>query len=198
MVAWLSSNRRQSAKLINIGAIPIAISNNKLIQIINKGGHNIEYLILGLIKFVDNAISTTRNIFLYKGRYFISSVLVFISTIIFCMIVSGIAKSNNIKIILVIALASALGSYVSGKTNEYFQKDKLYINIITCGKKEELKILHNFLTDNKIKHILFHTYDLELESGLTIEIFCKTKHESKILDKYFKENNNKFLRNIIN
>lgn len=156
-----------------------------------------ELLILGVIKFIDNSISTCKNILLYKGRYILSSFMVFLSTLIFCFVVSGISKANSLPMIITISVSSALGSLITSFISYRFEKDKTYINIITCSDLEEIKYLHEYLTDHKIKHILLQSYNLDWEPNLSIEIFAKTKQQSKIIDNFIKNNETKFLREII-
>ena len=125
--------------------------------------------------------------------------MVFISSIIFCLIVGKIAKGDSIEVIAIIATASAVGSYISGLISDRLEKDKTFISIITCRDKENLLDLHKYLTENKIKHILMPAYGLaENEKTLTIMVFCKTKHESRLFDSFVENHSEKFLKELFN
>lgn len=121
--------------------------------------------------------------------------MVFISTIIFCFIVSGIASSNNIYTILVIAGASALGSYFSSKISDCFEKDATYINTVTSAEMSAIVHLDSYLTQHDIKHILFKTLNLQGKESLTVQAICKTKKDSRKLDQYLAKEDI-FFRNI--
>lgn len=157
-----------------------------------------EILTIGLFKFIDNALSTAKNILLYKGRYILSSFMVFMSSLIFCYIVGSIADNNTLQTALAISFFSALGAYVASILSDRFEKDKTYINIITCNCPDEISELCKYLKENKIKNIMMKSYNQGNENALTLFIFSKTKNQSRLIDRYLSVSNENFLREIIN
>lgn len=157
-----------------------------------------ELLIVGVIKFIDNAISTTKNILLYKGRYISSSIMVFISSWIFCYIVGSLSNDDSLKTTLVVSIFSALGAYIASIVGDKFEKDKTYINIITCNSTQEVNELCQYLKLHNIANVMLKSYNQGDERGLTLLIFARTKSESKLISKYLSNSNENFLREIIN
>lgn len=156
----------------------------------------INYLILGLIKILDNIISTAKTIATYKGQRFFSSVLVIISQLIFYLIISQVINDNTLTAIIIVSFASGIGNWIAFIINDKFKKDDTWQNIVTTSDNEDMIRLCNVLKKHNIKYLLFNTRNRKNEESLTAMIFAKSKAESKLIDNYLEFTEAKYLRMI--
>lgn len=158
-----------------------------------------EYIYTGLIRFIDNAISTSKNIALYRGRYLISSLLEALSSIIFMFIVVNISNGNIYYTAISLALGSFLGKYIACLINDKFSKDITYTNLITSNGDNvyEIQKLYNQCLQNGIIAILFNSDDINNKPTKTLLIEAKTKEQSRVVDKFIEDSEKKFLRRIL-
>ena len=154
------------------------------------------YLILSIVKIIDNVIMVLKSITTYKGQKILSSILVFISQLIFYLVIQQVVNDNTMLAIIVVSVSSGIGNYVGFLINDKFKRDDTWTNIITSSNKEMLIGLCTMLKEHKIKYLLFDTYNRKLEESFTVMIFSKTKAESKLIDDYLEQTNGKFLRMI--
>ena len=154
------------------------------------------YLLLGLVKIIDNIIMVLKSITTYKGKKILSSILVFISQLIFYLVIQQVVNDNTLLAIIVVSVSSGIGNYIGFILNDKFSKDDTWTNIITSSNKEMLIGLCTMLKEHKIKYLLFDTYNRKLEESYTVMIFSKTKAESKLIDDYLEQTNVKYLRMI--
>ena len=154
------------------------------------------YLLLGLVKIIDNIIMVLKSITTYKGQKILSSILVIISQLIFYLVIQQVVNDNTLLAIIVVSVSSGIGNYIGFILNDKFSKDDTWTNIITSSNKEMLIGLCTMLKEHKIKYLLFDTYNRKLEESYTVMIFSKTKAESKLIDDYLEQTNVKYLRMI--
>lgn len=154
------------------------------------------YLLLFIIKVLDNIILTAKSITTYQGKKIISSILIIISQLIFYLVIDQVINDNTILAIIIVSISSGIGNYIAFLINDKFKKDDVWENIITSSDKEMLVELCSILKEHKIKYLLFNTYNRSFEESLTVMIFSKTKTESKLIDEYLKNTNTKYLRMI--
>ena len=154
------------------------------------------YLLLGLVKIIDNIIMVLKSITTYKGQKILSSILVIVSQLIFYLVIQQVVNDNTLLAIIVVSVSSGIGNYIGFILNDKFSKDDTWTNIITSSNKEMLIGLCTMLKEHKIKYLLFDTYNRKLEESFTVMIFSKTKSESKLIDDYLEQTNVKFLRMI--
>ena len=154
------------------------------------------YLILSIVKIIDNVIMVLKSITTYKGQKILSSILVFISQLIFYLVIQQVVNDNTMLAIIVVSVSSGIGNYVGFLINDKFKRDDTWTNIITSSNKEMLIGLCTMLKEHKIKYLLFDTYNRKLIESYTVMIFSKTKAESKLIDNYLEQTNVKYLRMI--
>lgn len=154
------------------------------------------YLILGLIKILDNIVLTAKNIATYKGQKLLSSILVIISQLLFYLVINKVIEDNTLMAIIIVSVSSGVGSYMAFLINEKFKKDDVWTNIITSSNKELLINLCTMLRENHVKYLLYDTYNRQFEQSYTVTAFTKTKAESKLIDEYLKNMDEKYLRMI--
>lgn len=157
-----------------------------------------EYIFLFLIKFIDNIITTAKNISLYKNKVKLSAFFTIISQFLFFFIISKIVTDGSLVSIFVVSIAAGLGSYFASFINNKITKDKTWINVITCSDLNKIESLSKYLYNKKIKCVMYDAYNRHMEKTYAIQAFAKTKEESLIIDNFIKENKLKCLREIVN
>lgn len=154
------------------------------------------YIVLSLIKILDNIILTAKSLSIHKGQKLLSSILVIISQFIFYFVISQVINDNTILAIIVISVSSGIGNYLAFMINDRFKKDDVWTNIVTSSDEEMLLNLCAMLRFYKVKYLLFDTYNRKFDKSYTVTAFTKTKAESRLIDEYLKDTNAKYLRMI--
>ena len=155
-----------------------------------------QQIILAFIKILDNVILTLKSIYTYQNKKILSSILVLVSQLMFYIIIKKVIEDDSMVTILVISFASGLGNYIAFIISDKFKKDDTWTNIITCSNKNDIVKLCTMLKENKIKYLVFDTYNRSFVESLTVMIFAKTKYDSKLIDKFLEQNDIKYLRMI--
>ena len=156
-----------------------------------------QIIILCIVKIVDNFILTAKTIFVQKGKSLLTMLSVMISQFLFYFVISAIVEDGNILTIILISIASGLGSFLALGINHKFSKDRLYINMITSRATVWLEELCEYLKNNNIKYITTDAYNRDWSKSYCVQIFAYTKNQSKTIDKYFECCSKKYLRQII-
>ena len=155
-----------------------------------------QYLLLAMIKILDNIIITAKTITTYQNKKILSSLLVIVSQFIFYLIITRVVKDNTILVIIIISVSSGVGNYIAFILNEKFKKDDVWGNVITSNDTKMLIELCTILKQNRIKYLLMDTYNRRFEKTFTVQAYTKTKEESKLIDGYLEKSNSKYLRMI--
>lgn len=154
------------------------------------------YLVLGLIKILDNIILTAKSLSQYKGQKFVSSILVIISQLLFYLVIKEVINDNSLMAIIIVAVSSGIGNYIAFIINDKFKKDDVWENTITSSDKDFLVNLCTMLGEHKVKYLLYETLNRRFEQSYTVTAFTKTKAESRLIDEYLKNTNVRYLRMI--
>lgn len=154
------------------------------------------YLILALVKVVDNLIMVLKSITTYKGQKLLSSILVIISQLLFYLVIQQVVNDNTMIAIIIVSVSSGIGNYIGFLINDRFKKDDTWTNILSTNNKEDATKLCTILKKKKIKYLLFNTFNRQFEESLTIMVFAKTREESKLIDNYLEFTDAKYLRMI--
>ena len=99
--------------------------------------------------------------------------------------------------IIVVSIASGIGSYIAFCINNKFSKETVYINIITSNNKTKMKDFADNMRADGIKVVTMQTYGDDIEKTLTALVFANTREQSSKIDKYI-ENHNGFFREVVN
>lgn len=154
------------------------------------------YIILGLIKILDNVILTAKSLATYKGQKVLSSIFVIVSQLLFYLVINQVIEDNTMMAILIVSISSGIGNYVAFVINDKFKKDDVWTNIITSSSKDMLLELCTMLRENHVKYLLYDTYNRRFEQSYTVTAFTKTKAESKLIDDFLNNTDVKYLRMI--
>lgn len=157
-----------------------------------------ELIIIALAKILDSLLTTSKSILTHKGKALSSSVLIFLSQLIFYFLISKIIKDNTVLSILTVSLSAGVGSYLAFMINNKFSKEVLYINIVTSNNKDDMKSLCEYLKENKVKNIIYDSYTKDWARTYAVQVLANTKAQSILLDKFIEISDGKYLREIVN
>lgn len=155
------------------------------------------YILLAIIKVLDNIILTAKSIATYKEKRMISSVLVIISQLIFYLVIEQVISDNTILAIIIVSISSGIGNYIAFIINDKFKRDDKWSMVLTTSNIEDVKKLCRYLVKHNIKYIANDGYDRHGEHTINVIAFSKTKTESKLIEKYLSSTDNKYLKEII-
>ena len=155
------------------------------------------YVTLAIIKMIDNVITTEKSLLTHQNKAVAASVLVAISQFLFYILIKEVVADTNPISIIVVSIASGIGSYIAFCINNKFSKETVYINIITSNDKGQMKAFGDHMRAEGIKVLTMPTYGDDIEKTLTALVFASTRNQSKKIDKYI-ETNNELYREVIN
>jgi uncharacterized protein YebE (UPF0316 family) len=157
---------------------------------------SIYYIILAIVKVIDNIILTGKTILTQKNKAISASILVVISQFIFYIVVKQIVEDNNFISIAIVSIASGVGSYIAFYINKKVSKDTVYVNIITSNERTKMKELGDYVRAEGIKIVTFDAYSDDLERTLTALVFANTKEQSSKIDRYIEQHDG-FFREVV-
>lgn len=155
------------------------------------------YITLSLVKIIDNIITTEKSILTHQNKALAASILVAISQFIFYILIKEVVADSNMISIIVVSIASGIGSYIAFCMNNKFSKETVFINIITANDKSKMKDFGDCMRAEGIKIVTMPTYGDDIEKTLTALVFANTRNQSKLIDSYV-ESHNELYREVIN
>lgn len=156
-----------------------------------------ELLILGLVKIVDNIITTAKSITTYQNKRLLTSILVVISQFMFYMVIKSVVSDDSLSSILVVCICSGVGTYIAMLFNDKTKRDLTYTNILTCSHAESIDALCDYLLEHSIKYIPVDSYNRRNEATRTVLAFASTRYESKLIDTFLENSETKYLRQVL-
>lgn len=156
-----------------------------------------QYILLAIIKVLDNIILTAKSIATYKEQIILSSILVVISQLIFYLVIDQVINDSTMLAIIIVSISSGIGNYVAFLINDKLKHDVKWTMIITASKADGLKEFCNHLRNNKVKYIVCDGYNRHWNSTINIIVFSRTKDESRLIQNYLKSSNFKYLLEVI-
>ena len=154
------------------------------------------YIALSFTKIIDNIVTTEKTILTQKNKALAASILVVISQFMFYFIIKEVVADSNMISIIVVSLASGVGSYIAFCINKKWSKETVYINIITSNDKAKMKAFGDCMRTLEIKIVTLDAYNDNVENTLTALVFANTKEQSKLIDKYM-ETHDGFFREVV-
>jgi hypothetical protein len=130
---------------------------------------------------MDNALSTLKNIYLHKQKYFISSLFSSGGTFFYMVAMVNAIKDNSMWSIIAMCLATFLGSYIPAMIIEKREGDKLYVYDITTNSFEEGIEFSNTIRNMNIPIKTNTIYNEKKEKVIGAKVFCNTKAESSLV-----------------
>lgn len=155
-----------------------------------------QYIILTIIKILDNIILTLKSIYTYKNKKILSSIFVVISQLMFYVIIKQVIADDSMATILVVSFASGIGNYIAFLINDKFKKDDKWQYHMTSSDKEDVLRLCNYLVQHKIKYLANHGLNRRGEETINVIAYSKTKDQSRLIENYLKNTDSKYLKEI--
>lgn len=156
-----------------------------------------EVFILGLIKVIDNIITTAKSITTYQNKRVITSILVVISQFMFYFVIKSVVEDDSLLATSIVCICSGVGTYVAMLVNDKLKKDVMYTNILTCNCEDSIMSLCDYCLEHNIKYIPVDSYNRRNEKTKTVLVFATTRYESKLIDKFLENSDVKYLRQIL-
>lgn len=157
-----------------------------------------KFLLLFIIKVLDNIIMTAKSIATYKEKILLSSILVVLSQFLFYTLIKQVMIDNTIFTIIIISVASGLGNVIAFLINNRFKKDSRWEYVLCGSDIEDIKKLCNYLIENNIKFESSKGYTRKWKDTINVRVFSQSKAESRKIEKFLSEySNSKYLK-IIN
>lgn len=157
----------------------------------------ISYIFLGLVKVLDNIVSTAKSICVYKEQKILSSILVVISQLIFYLVIDQVIEDNTLTAIVIVAVSSGIGNYIALIINARLKKDVKWTFVITSKNIDDVKNLCGYLAEHKIKYIANDGYTRKGEHTINVLAFSKSKDDSRLIESFLRDSNSKYLKEII-
>ena len=156
----------------------------------------VQYIVLALIKILDNVIITLKSIAQYKNLKLLSSILVIISQFMFYTIIKQVISDDSMLTILIVSLASGLGNYIAFLIADKFKADDKWQYHMTSSDKDDVLRLCDYLVKHDIKYLANHGLNRRGEETINVIAYSKTKDQSRLIENYLKNTESKYLKEI--
>lgn len=157
----------------------------------------IGYIILALIKILDNVILTFKSITTYKEQKILSSILVIISQLIFYLVIDQVINDNTLMAIIIVSVSSGVGNYIAFSINSKLKRDTKWMFILTSSDANDVQRLCSYLVEHNIKYIANNGLTRKNEPTIHVIAFSKSKDESRLIESFLKATDSKYLKEII-
>ena len=154
------------------------------------------YILLGLVKVVDNIVLTAKSLTTYKGMKIISSILVIISQLLFYLVIDQVINDSTILAIVIVSISSGIGNYIAFLINDKFKKDDKWQYHMTSSDKDDVLRLCNYLVEHRIKYLANHGLNRKGQETINVIAYSKTKDQSRLIEEYLKNTESKYLKEI--
>lgn len=151
--------------------------------------------ILFLAKFLDNVLSTTKTIFIQRGKCVLAGAALAVSNYIAYSITKSIVTADNNIAIIVVSVASGVGCCPAMAINKRLSRDRLFVNVIMSDNREAMQDLRDFLALHHITNVAADSYTLDWNTKtITITAYSQTRAESELINTYLIQSPQKFKR----
>ena len=157
----------------------------------------IGYIILALVKILDNIVGTFKNIAQYKEQKILSSILVVISQLIFYLVIDQVISDNTLMAIIIVSVSSGIGNLLAFLINGKLKKDTKWTFILTSSDTEDVQRLCSYLVEHNIKYVANNGLTRKNEPTIHVMCFSKSKDESRLIENFLKTTESKYLKEII-
>lgn len=155
------------------------------------------YIILALVKVLDNIVLTFKSITTYKEQKILSSILVVISQLIFYLVIDQVISDNTILAIVIVSVSSGIGNLLAFFINDKFKKDTKWLFILTSSDADDVQRLCSYLAEHNIKYIANNGLTRKNEPTIHVIAFSKSKDESRLIERFLENTKSKYLKEII-
>ena len=146
-------------------------------------------------KVLDNALGTAKTILIQRGRCILAGVSLAASNYIYYCITKSIVNSDGNLAIIVVSIASGVGCCFAVAVSNRLSKDRTYVNVIMSDNKEAMQGLRDFLAEHHITNVTTDSYTRDWNvKTITVTAYAETKAESKLINSYIENSQQKFKR----
>lgn len=157
----------------------------------------IGYIVLSIVKILDNVILTFKSITTYKEQKILSSILVVISQLIFYLVIDQVISDNTLMAIVIVSVSSGIGNYIAFSLNSKLKKDTKWTFVIASSNLDDIQNLCNYLVKHNIKYVASDGYTRRWKDTINVIVFSKNKNESRLIEKFLATTESKYLKEII-
>lgn len=154
-------------------------------------------MLLGIIKIIDNIILTAKSITTYQNKKIISSLLVVVSQLLFYLVIKQVIADDSLMTVLIVSIASGIGTYIAFLINDKFKKDSKWMFILCSSDVKDIMKLCDYLVEHNIKYQANHGLTRKGNETINVIAFSKTKNESRLIEKYLANTDSKYLKEIM-
>lgn len=137
-----------------------------------------ELIILFTMKLLDTSIGALKNIFMVKGKPFLSAVANAVSYLFYILLMKQLIASTTVATVSVTLLAVFIGQYATQIMTDKLDKDKVWKINITPSTKQDGKAIADALRENNIAVQTFSCYHSSGVKVLGINAFSMSKENS--------------------
>ena len=146
----------------------------------------VAYILLAIVKIIDNIISTAKNICVYKEKKLMSSILTIISSLIFYLIIGEVIEDSTALAIIIVSISSGIGNFIAMAVDSKCRKAAKWTYVISSHIEEDISNLCVYLAKNKIKYIACDGYTRRGEHTINVLAFSKSKDDSRLIYSFLK------------
>lgn len=142
---------------------------------------------LFILKLLDTAISALKNVYMIKGKRFLSALSNAVSYLFYILLMKQLLNETTVASVGVTLAAVFLGQYITQYMADSFEKDKVWKISITPETKVSSKSIADQLRYNNIPVQTFICFNKHKEEVLGINAFAETRKETQIIQSIVKE-----------
>lgn len=157
----------------------------------------IRYILLAIIKIIDNVVLTFKSIATYKEKKILSSILVVISQLLFYLVIDQVIEDNTILAIIIVSVSSGIGNLLAFTISNKFKRAAKWMMILTSSDAEDVHRLCGYLAEHNIKYIANNGLTRKNEPTIHVIAFSKSKDDSRLIEKFLESSESKYLKEII-
>lgn len=136
---------------------------------------------LFVLKLLDGVLGTLKGIFMLKNKGLLSALAGTVGTFFYLTMVMQLIKVNTTSGILLICLATFLGTYIPMLIAKKIEKEKVYIFNITPDTNEKGKDFADQIRQANIPVLTYKGYNKSTELVLCCKIFSQSKEQSRLI-----------------
>ena len=152
-------------------------------------------VVLFLAKVLDNALSTTKTIFIQRSRWLLAGITVMLSDFIYFSVTKSIVDADSNLAIVIVSVAGGIGCAMACILSEKLSRDRTYVNVIMSDNLEAMKALRDFLAEHHITNVASDSYTRDWNrKTISITAYPETKAQNRLIAEYIGSSKNKFKR----
>lgn len=141
-----------------------------------------------IVKILENILATAKSIAVAKEKYLASAIFNALSAFFYLVAIVQLTKDNSIASIIVMTIATFIGTYIPGLLTERSERNRLYIFDITADSIKSGEKFINKVVAHNIAVRYYKSYDSHSNLVMSCKVFCTTREEFKIVNDLISDN----------